>query len=440
MVKEREPFSFLNTIFINPSSYDEDTYNHIIEHEKIHIDQSHFFDKIIAEILVIIFWFNPFTWLLRSGISRNLEFLTDQSLIKNGIQKNSYQMSLLKVSVSNQPFNLTMSYNSSFLKNRIDMMNAKKSSIVSSWKYLFIPPLFLLSIFSLNAIDGGQVKKELQKEKTEQISTNTSKENQEKKNWKSNSTKTAESTKSTQVQKVENNKNGDAVGKEITKELNSAFTAPKSNYGAYVRRELGIDPFVKLGLAINGHVELSYGKTQKVTVEGPEHLVDDLLTDVNNGNWNIQYDEYKHSKNLDELKFKIQMKHLEVLAVAGQGTIASTNTFKNLDRLMLSISGNGDIEISAEANDINFAISGNGTGRVDGRTDDLAITISGDGKVNARDLKANTCRITASGSGEMSVDVKEKIKATVSGYAMVKYKGNPTISKKVSGSAKFRKI
>jgi len=156
MVKDAEPCSFMNYIFINPEKYDPETYDHIIAHEKAHIDQSHFVDKVIAELLVVVFWFNPFTWLLRKSISQNLEFLTDQSLLKQGIQKDKYQMSLLKVSVSNRPLNLTASYNSSFLKSRILMMNAKNSSVVAAGKYLFILPLFVLSVASLNAIQMNE--------------------------------------------------------------------------------------------------------------------------------------------------------------------------------------------------------------------------------------------------------------------------------------------
>ncbi len=158
LVKDHEPYSFLNTIFINPNNYDRDTYEHIFEHEKIHVDQAHFIDKLIAELLVILFWFNPFVWMLRSLLSKNLEFLTDSSLLKKGVEKENYQLSLLKVSTSNQPFNLTTSYNNSFLKNRIQMMNAKKSNISSSWKYLFLLPLFLLSAMSLNAVRGEKIE------------------------------------------------------------------------------------------------------------------------------------------------------------------------------------------------------------------------------------------------------------------------------------------
>jgi len=152
LIKDEAPYSFWNTIFINPKTYDPETYEQIMEHEKLHIDQAHFVDKLLAEFVVIVFWFNPFAWMLRNWITNNLEYLTDQSMINKGTEKAAYQMSLLKVSVARKPYNLTTNYNNSFLKNRILMMNSKKSSVTSAWKYLFILPLFFLSVISLNAV------------------------------------------------------------------------------------------------------------------------------------------------------------------------------------------------------------------------------------------------------------------------------------------------
>ncbi len=443
MVKDKEPFSFMKSIYINPSNYDEDTYNHIIEHEKIHIDQSHFLDKIIAEILVILFWFNPLTWLLRNGISRNLEFLTDQSLLNNGIQKSSYQMSLLKVSVSNQPFNLTMSYNSSFLKNRIDMMNTKKSSIVSSWKYLFIPPLFLLSIFSLNALDGEiDPKKDADKkaDKTELT--------QKEKVWKKAEVPVQRKQKNLDYQNANDQTEAKTISlSEKSKDKkSSADSKSKSKsldkYSAVASRTLDIAEFSKLGLAINGDVELTSGNTQKVRVEGPENLIDELDTEVKNGSWNIRFRDHKNwkkYKNAQKLKFYITMTELENVAISGNGNVVTTNKF-DVDRLMLAISGNGNLEINTDANSIFYAISGNGNGDLQGKTDELKITSSGNGEVDASGLKSNTCHITISGSGDVKVDVKDTIKATISGSANVYYKGSPTITKKVSGSGKFRQM
>ncbi len=152
LVKDEAPYSFWNAIFINPTKYDYETYEQILEHEKIHINQFHFFDKLLSEALVILFWFNPIAWMYRRAVTNNLEYLTDQSMLEQGTERQLYQMSLLRVSVPQYPLNLTTNYNQSFLKNRIAMMNSKKSSLRSIWKYLFVLPLFVFSLLTLNNV------------------------------------------------------------------------------------------------------------------------------------------------------------------------------------------------------------------------------------------------------------------------------------------------
>ena len=157
METETPPFSFLKWIFINPTMYEFETYDQILNHEKIHVSQAHYLDKLIAELIVMALWFNPFAWLIRREITNNLEFLTDDTMLEKGTEKESYQMNLLKVSVPQHALSLTTNYNQSILKTRIIMMNSKKSSASSSWKYLFILPLFALSVVTLNAVnDRGE--------------------------------------------------------------------------------------------------------------------------------------------------------------------------------------------------------------------------------------------------------------------------------------------
>jgi hypothetical protein len=141
---DKAPCSFGNSIFINPEKYDWETYNQILLHEKLHITQGHSFDIMIAEIVLIFQWFNPFAWLYRKEMENNLEFLTDNDLLeKSKVEKSSYQMSLLKVSAPHFPLSLTTNYNQSLLKKRFVMMNAKKSNIHTTWKYFFLLPLLL---------------------------------------------------------------------------------------------------------------------------------------------------------------------------------------------------------------------------------------------------------------------------------------------------------
>jgi hypothetical protein len=147
----KAPCSFANNIFINPEKYDWDTYNQILLHEKVHIMQGHSWDIILAEIVLIFQWFNPFAWIYRKEIENNLEFLTDDDLVQHkGVEVSTYQMSLLKVSAPHFPLSLTTNYNQSLLKKRIAMMNAKKSNVHTAWKYLFLLPLLVMFACILN--------------------------------------------------------------------------------------------------------------------------------------------------------------------------------------------------------------------------------------------------------------------------------------------------
>jgi len=148
---DKAPCSFGNIIFINPEKYDWETYNQILLHEKIHIQHKHSIDILLAEIVLIFQWFNPFAWLYRKELENNLEFLTDNLMLTEGkVDRTSYQMNLLKVSAPHFPLSLTTNYNQSLLKKRVIMMTAKKSNINTTWKYLFLLPVLVISVCLLN--------------------------------------------------------------------------------------------------------------------------------------------------------------------------------------------------------------------------------------------------------------------------------------------------
>jgi hypothetical protein len=151
------PCSFFHYIFIHPDSYDLETYEQIIAHEKIHASRKHSWDLLIAEIGVIILWFNPLTWIYKNEIEKNIEYETDSILLRNEeIKKDQYQFNLLQIAAPNKPLAITTNYNQSLLKQRIVMMNAKKSTLSSYWKYSFVLPLFLAAVLLLNKPLVGQ--------------------------------------------------------------------------------------------------------------------------------------------------------------------------------------------------------------------------------------------------------------------------------------------
>jgi hypothetical protein len=148
---DKAPCSFGNNIFINPQKYDWETYNQILLHEKVHIEQRHSIDILLAELVLVLQWFNPFAWVYRTELEKNLEFLADDAVLsRKEIERSSYQMSLLKVATPHLSLGITTNYNQSLLKKRIVMMNSKKSNIHTMWKYFFLVPLLGCLVCALN--------------------------------------------------------------------------------------------------------------------------------------------------------------------------------------------------------------------------------------------------------------------------------------------------
>lgn len=162
---EQSPGSFWNLILINPERYEWDVYEQILAHEKIHVQKKHSIDLILAELLVIFQWFNPFAWLLRRSVEANLEFQTDRNLLQEGrVEPAVYQLNLLKVAAPNQLLRIQSAYNQSLLQQRIQMMNRRRSNLHSSWKYLALAPLLLLTLSAINQpADIGLEADDLQK-------------------------------------------------------------------------------------------------------------------------------------------------------------------------------------------------------------------------------------------------------------------------------------
>ncbi len=149
--KEITPFSFFGSVFMNPELHNEHETKEILAHELTHVRQGHSFDVLVSELLTIILWLNPATWLLKREIRQNLEFLADNKVIESGFDSQTYQYHLLQLSYQTPEHKLGNKFNVSPLKKRIIMMNQKKSAKASLLKYSLIVPLALALVVSSNA-------------------------------------------------------------------------------------------------------------------------------------------------------------------------------------------------------------------------------------------------------------------------------------------------
>ncbi len=121
------PFSFFNMIFIHEGRMTAENREAILAHEKIHIRQAHSFDLVLAELLIIVQWFNPFAWMTRRELKMIHEYLADEGVIKKGVPLAGYQQLILNETLGIQVNNLTNNFNISQLKKRIVMLTQKRS-------------------------------------------------------------------------------------------------------------------------------------------------------------------------------------------------------------------------------------------------------------------------------------------------------------------------
>lgn len=160
------PFSFFGWIFMNPAAVKEDEINEILTHEMAHVKQHHSVDVLLAEMVSICCWMNPFAWLLKREVRLNLEFLADRKVMEAGFATKSYQYHLLGLAY-NHKYGLSNNFNFSHLKQRIIMMNKKKSNATGHIKYaLFVLPAFALLVAGNISCSQGASEKQDAKEET----------------------------------------------------------------------------------------------------------------------------------------------------------------------------------------------------------------------------------------------------------------------------------
>ena len=144
------PFSFIDSIFINPTGMSSDEYEKIIRHEWIHIRQRHSFDILIGELICILNWYNPVAWLLKKSIRQNLEYLTDDLMVRQGVDAQAYQYLLVKA-LGQNTYSFSSTFNFHSLKSRLLMINRIKSHPFQRLKFLIVLPVVLILLLAFRS-------------------------------------------------------------------------------------------------------------------------------------------------------------------------------------------------------------------------------------------------------------------------------------------------
>jgi TonB family protein len=148
-------FSFGRWVVLSQSDYAQHQLP-LLAHEQAHIRLHHFYDLLLLEIAIIIYWFNPVIYWMAKDLKEIHEFQADDYTLTNGIDATQYQLLIIQKGVGSQRFALANSFNHCQIKKRITMMNKQKTNKAGSWKVAtFLPLLALLLMAFGRKVENG---------------------------------------------------------------------------------------------------------------------------------------------------------------------------------------------------------------------------------------------------------------------------------------------
>lgn len=142
-----DSFSFFNYIFINPSM-DEKEQDVILNHELVHVNQRHWLDLLLVELLRLFQWVNPFVWIYTRFIKQNHEYIADEAVLQYTHDPSGYKAVLVNQLFDSRVISLSNSFNYSLNKKRFDMMKKIVTSPYRKMKILIVLPLFAIVFYA----------------------------------------------------------------------------------------------------------------------------------------------------------------------------------------------------------------------------------------------------------------------------------------------------
>lgn len=195
-------------------------------------------------------------------------------------------------------------------------------------------------------------------------------------------------------------------------------------------------------LSISGGwtADIRYSETFSMQIETDENIFSDLDISVAGTTLNIGF-KSGYSISPTQCKVSITMPALIKLQTAGSLTAVISSFNMPKDSMSIDISGSGNITArDITVNTLKVDVSGSADFSATGKAKNIIANVSGSGDIKTTDFETEKADISISGSGSAKVWVTRHLKADIGASGSVRYKGNPVIETKSSGSGRISSL
>jgi hypothetical protein len=222
--------------------------------------------------------------------------------------------------------------------------------------------------------------------------------------------------------------------------LGGNFWAPVAGSGNMSTETRELASFDSITLSYPATVTIEQGDEESITIEAEDNVLPQIATEVESGRLKIESREVDWDARVNPsrtIKITIIVKDLHEIALSAAGTVRVNDL--ETDSLKLVLSGAGELDLrGVEVGSLDTILSGAGSILAEGKADSLKVLISGFGSFKGEDLETLSTEVRISGSGDAAVNVKEDLKATITGAGSVNYFGSPTVEQTISGAGSVK--
>ncbi len=204
---------------------------------------------------------------------------------------------------------------------------------------------------------------------------------------------------------------------------------------AQTKQTRSVGDFSGISSATGIHVEITQGNENAVVVMASDDAyLDRMKTEVDNNGVLKIFMENKNRKgwnNKYHLKLfaYITYKGVDKLMASSGSSLYAINSVK-ASALKIDVSSGASLEATIQNTDCNLTLSSGAVTKLKGTSENIRIDASSGSNLKAVDLNVAVCTAIATSGADIKIAVHNKIFATASSGASIKYKGNPSIEKK----------
>jgi len=202
--------------------------------------------------------------------------------------------------------------------------------------------------------------------------------------------------------------------------------------GNVTRQTRDIPEFTGIRVGSGIDVYLTQGDQIHVEVEADENLQEWIRTEVNGSVLNVYTD--KSIRLAKTKKVHVTCKSLDRIDISSAGDVNGITPLK-ADKLDITLSSAGDLNLETEASEISVSISSAGNASLKGKTGILKAELSSAGDLNAYDLESEKCDVSVSSAGNARIFVTGEASFRSSSAGSINYKGEPRIKEIHTSSA-----